>query len=337
MPHWGMGESMKSRTMYALCAAVLLVSAAPRVMAQATPSPASEEQAKAALEAKYKALEGDLHPQNGDVTIPGANAMLRLGDAYYFLPAEEAKRVLTEAWGNPPSQVSSVLGMVFPAGKTFHDATWGAVIEYEDTGHVSDKDAAAQDYSSVLSDMQSAEKDANESAKSEGYPGQHLIGWAQAPTYDSGRKTLIWARNIKFDGASENTLNYDVRTLGRTGVLSLNMVDSMSNLNAVRVAATGLGSTVSFNSGFAYNDFNSSTDRMADYGLAGLVAAGAGLLVAKKVGLLAVALIFLKKAIAFIIAGAVALGAWWKRRFRGGGEQEGTFDDRPAEELPPAE
>jgi uncharacterized membrane-anchored protein len=328
---------MKSRHMYALCAAVLLVSAAPQVVAaQATPSAASEEQAKAALEAKYKALEGDLHPQNGDVTIPAAKATLRLGDGYYFLPADEAKRVLVEAWGNPPSQVSSVLGMVFPAGKTFHDATWGAVVEYEDTGHVSDKDAATQDYSSVLSDMQSAEEDANESARSEGYPAQHLIGWAQAPTYDSGRKTLIWARNIKFDGAGENTLNYDVRTLGRTGVLSLNMVDTMSNLSAVRVAATGLGSTVSFNSGFAYNDFDSSTDRMADYGLAGLVAAGAGLVVAKKAGLLAVALIFLKKAIAFIIAGAVALGAWWKRR-TGRSEKEETFDDQPAEETPPAE
>ena len=35
-------------------------------------------------------------------------------------------------------------------------------------------------------------------------------------------------------GAQENTLNYDVRTLGRTGVLSLNMVDTMSSLPAVR-------------------------------------------------------------------------------------------------------
>lgn len=40
--------------------------------------------------------------------------------------------------------------MVFPAGKTFHDKTWGAVIGYENEGHVSDKDASSQDYDSVL-------------------------------------------------------------------------------------------------------------------------------------------------------------------------------------------
>jgi uncharacterized membrane-anchored protein len=331
MFRWGMGESMKSRKIYALCAAVLLVSSAPQVLAaQAAPS-ASEEQAQAAMEAKFKALESQLHPRSGDVPIPAANATLRLGEAYYFLPAEDAKRVLVEAWGNPPSQVTSVLGMVFPAGKTFHDATWGAVIEYQDTGHVSDKDAASQDYDSVLSDMRSAEADANDAAKEEGYAGSHLIGWAQAPTYDSGKKTLIWARNIKFDGAQENTLNYDVRTLGRSGVLSLNMVDTMSNLPTVREAAKSLGSTVSFNPGFAYADFDSSTDRMADYGLAGLVAAGAGVAVAKKVGILGVLLIFLKKAIAFIVAGAVAAGAWFKRRFGTGYKQDA------AEELPPAE
>ena len=319
---------MTSRKIYAAFAAALLVSAAPQVMAaQAAPSAASEEQAQAAMEAKFKALESQLHPRSGDIAIPAANATLRLGDAYYFLPAEDAKRVLVEAWGNPPSQVSKVLGMVFPAGKTFHDVTWGAVIEYEDTGHVSDKDAASQDYGSVLSDMQSAEAGANEAATREGYPASHLIGWAQAPTYDSGNKTLIWARNIKFDGAQENTLNYDVRTLGRSGVLSLNMVDTMSNLPAVREAAKSLGSTVKFNSGFAYADFDSSKDRMADYGLAGLVAAGAGVAVAKKIGILGVLLLFLKKAIAFIVAGVVAAGAWFKRR----------LGAKAAEELPPAE
>lgn len=307
---------MTSRNLYVLGTALLLASAAPQAMAQPAPSPQSEEQAKAEMEAKFKALERDLHPQTGAVAIPAAHATLQLGNGYYYLPADEAKRVLTEAWGNPPDQVSDVLGMVFPAGKTFHDQGWGAVIAYEDTGHVSDKDAASQDYDKVLSDMQSTEEEANKAARDQGYAGAHLVGWAQSPTYDAARRTLIWARNIKFDGSEGNTLNYDVRTLGRTGVLSLNMVDSMDNLAAVRTAAAGLGSTVKFDSGSAYGDFNPSTDKLADYGLAGLVAAGAGLAVAKKVGLLGIILLFLKKGLVVLVAAAGGAWAWFKRKFR---------------------
>jgi len=306
---------MKFGTTSVIGVALLLASAAPQVMAQPAPAAQTEAQAKAAIEAKNKEIEKSLHPQTGSIALPAAHARLQLGNGYYFLAPDEAKRVLTESWGNPPEQVANVLGMVFPAGKTFHDASWGAVIQYEDTGHVSDKDAASQDYDAVLQQMKSSEEEANKAAQDQGYAGSHLIGWAQAPTYDAATRTLIWARDIKFDGTDYDTLNYDVRTLGRTGVLSLNMVDSMDNLKNVQLAAKGLGSTVKFDSGSSYADYNPKTDKLADYGLAGLVAAGAGLLVAKKAGLLAVILLFAKKAIAFIIAGAVALRAWFKRKF----------------------
>jgi len=307
---------------------MLLASAAPQATAQPAPSTQTDEQARAEAEAKVKAIESSLHPKTGAVTIPAAHVTLQLGNSYYYLPPDEAKRVLIEGWGNSPDQVANVLGMVFPTGKTFHDETWGAVIEYEDTGHVSDKDAASQDYDSVLTDMKSSEEESNKAAKEQGYAGSHIVGWAQAPTYDASTRTLIWARNIKFDGAQGNTLNYDVRTLGRTGVLSLNMVDSMDNLPVVRLAAKGLGSTIKFDTGSSYGDFNASTDKLADYGLAGLVAAGAGLVVAKKAGLLAILVIFAKKAIALIIAAFVAAAAWFKRKL---GRSQST------EELPPAE
>lgn len=307
---------MKAGYSCAVAAALLLATAAPQAVIAQTPT-ASEQDQAAAYKAQMDAIERDLHPQYGTVDIPAAHAKLQLGKGYYFLPAAEAKRVLTEGWGNPPAVAEKTLGLVFPAGKTFRDLSWGAVVEYEDSGHISDKDAASQDYNSVLSNMQSATEEANNEEANKGYPAQHLMGWAQAPTYDAATKTLIWARNIAFDGQKQNTLNYDVRTLGRTGVLSLNMVDTMDNLDSVREAAKGLGATVKFDQGAAYADYNASTDKLADYGLAGLVAAGGGLLVAKKAGLLAVLLVFAKKAIALLVAGVIALGAWFKRRFRG--------------------
>ena len=303
---------MKCRAGGVLCAALLLLSSTPQALL-AQPGPSSEERAEAEREANFKALEAQLHPQYGRVTIPAAHGTLELGHRYYFLSPEEAKRVLTEGWGNAPDVAEGVLGMVFPAGKTFRDQGWGAVIEFEDTGHISDEEAASQDYDSVLNEMKSATEE-NDETKSQGYPVQHLIGWAQQPTYDSYTKTLIWARNIQFEGQEENTLNYDVRMLGRTGVLSLNMVDSMSNLDAVSEEAKGLGATVKFDPGYAYADFDPSSDKEAGYGLAGLVAAGAGLAVAKKIGLLGLLLVFLKKAIVLVVAGFAGIGAWLKRK-----------------------
>jgi uncharacterized membrane-anchored protein len=332
----GRGNLMKSGHACAICAALLLVSAVPQAIA-AQPAPtANEAQAEAAAEARFQQIQRSLHPQSGSIAIPAAHATLQLGKDYYFLPPDEAKRVLTEGWGNRPEIAENVLGMVFPAGKTFRDRTWGAVIEYEDHGHISDKDAATQDYASVLSEMQQATEDSNEDAKQHGYSEQHLLGWAQPPTYDGTTKTLIWARNIQFGDQPENSLNYDVRTLSRTGVLSLNMVDSMSNLDSVREAAKGLGSTVKFDAGSRYADYNPSTDKLADYGLAGLVAAGAGLAVAKKAGLLAILLVFAKKGIALIIAAAVGARAWFKRKLARENREQ-ALDAEPAEALPPAE
>ncbi len=279
-------------------------------------------EAKAALaempedvRAKVLEFESSLHPQSGTIQVPGAHATLKLGENYYFLPAADAKRVLTEAWGNSPNSVTDVLGMIFPKGRTSYDGTWGAVVQYEDTGHINDEDAAEQDYDQVLADMRDGEEEANKAAREAGYAGANLIGWAQQPTYDAKSKTLIWARNIKFDGHDYNTLNYDVRTLARTGVLSMNMVDSMDHLPVVKTAAADLSRTVELATGSRYAEYNPSTDATAEYGLAGLIAAGAGVAVAKKVGILGIILLFLKKGFVIVLAAAAGAWAWFKRKF----------------------
>jgi uncharacterized membrane-anchored protein len=343
------GKIVKTSVALRLAAAGLILCAVPALSADPV-GPA----AKAALaempddvRAKVLQFEGSLHPQGGAIQVPGAHATLKLGDNYYFLPAADAKRVLTEAWGNPPDSVTDVLGMVFPKGRTTYDGSWGAVISYEDTGHISDEDASEQDYDQVLADMKAGEEESNKGAREAGYAGSVTVGWAQAPTYDAASKTLIWARDIKFDGQEQNTLNYDVRTLARTGVLSINMVDSMNHLPVVKTAALDLAKTVELSPGSRYAEYNPSTDATAEYGLAGLVAAGAGVAVAKKAGLLAILLLVLKKGFVFILAGAAAGWAWFKRKVRKG-EDEGdgtqaydeestaTLDDQPTEADPKA-
>ncbi|MFL6769729.1 MAG: DUF2167 domain-containing protein [Sphingomicrobium sp.] len=307
---------MKNVIMLRLAAAGLMVCAFPAWAAEPMGPEAKAALAELSPQDRETTLqfEQSLHPTNGTVQVPGAHASLDLRDQYYFLPAADAKRLLVDAWGNPPESVSDVLGMVFPKGRRFYDGSWGAVLTYQNSGHVDDKDAVSQDYDQVLADMKSGEEESNKATREAGYAGSVTLGWAQAPTYDAANKTLIWARNIKFDNTKENTLNYDVRKLARTGVVSMNMVDGMNHLPLVKMAAIDLGKTVRLDEGSRYAEFNSSTDETAEYGLAGLVAAGAGVAVAKKVGILGIILLFLKKGFVIVLAAAAGGWAWFKRK-----------------------
>lgn len=320
---------MKIATTFFVALAAALLTAPVRA-GQPTP-----QQQQAAMK-KMEALVTALHPATGDVAIPQANAALHLGKDYYFLPPDQAKRVLVEGWGNPPDSVNDVLGMVFPAGKTFLDDTWGAVVTFEALGYVSDSDAQSVDYAQLLKQLQEGEADSNAARAEQGYPAQHLVGWAQQPVYDARTHSVVWAQNIMFEGSRENTLNYDIRLLGRTGVLSLNMVTGMSKLQDTRTAAEKLSQAASFNPGARYADYQPGVDKKAEFGIAGLVAAGVGAAAAKKIGLLGLILAFGKKFIILILAGLAAAGAWVKRRFLGGGEADDYGTSSPTYEEQPA-
>ena len=133
---------------------------------------------------------------------------------------------------------------------------------------------------------------------------------------------MVWARDISVADASVHTLNYDIRVLGRKGVLSINVVAAVPDLPQVNAAAASIGATAQFNPGQRYADYNSVTDKTAAFGIGGLIAAGAGAAVAQKLGLFAIILAFAKKGIVVILAGFAAAAAWFRKtfaRFFGGG------------------
>jgi uncharacterized membrane-anchored protein len=282
-------------------------------------APAPEQltpQQQAQIE-KLKKIAAGLHPQHGDIAIKGADATLHLGQAYYFLPADEARSVLVGAWDNPPEAVEGVLGLVFPEGKSFVDDTWAAVVTYEALGYVGDKDAKTVNYDDLIKSAHDGEEQMNEDRKAKGFAPLHLVGWAQPPSYDAAHHTLVWARQLHIGNAKEDTLNYDMRTLGRRGVLSMNIIDGMSKIVEVRGAAENLQNVATFNPGGRYQDYKEGTDKVAAYTVGGLVAAGLGVLAAKNLGLLGLGLLFLKKFIAIILAGAAGIAAWFRRMFSG--------------------
>lgn len=305
-------------------AALLLALGLLTTTTAAAASPAAQPTAEQQAEIRrLGALLDSLEPQTGQITLPAAKATLALGEDYYFLGAEDARRVLTEAWGNPPSVVEGVLGMVFPAGKSPVDDTWGAVITWVGDGYVADADAAGVDYADLLRQLKAGEAEENRILVADGYPASNIVGWAQQPSYDATRHNLIWAKEIAFTGSPENTLNYDVRVLGREGVLSMNIVALMSDLDAIRPEATKLMNTASFQPGARYADYREGTDKKASYGVAGLIAGGAALAVAKKAGLLGILFLVLKKGWIVVAAGGAAAWRWLSGLF--GGKKGGDF------------
>ena len=303
-------------------AAIALALAAAPVFAQEQLSP------------EAAALVGQLHPRTGRIAIPEAQATLDLGDKYLFYGAEDARRVLVEVWGNPPDAADGVLGLVMPAGTTPYSDAWGAVVTFEATGYVEDGDARDADYTAMMTEMQEASSAANEERRTAGYPAVNVVGWAQVPSYDSVAHSVVWARELAFEGEGVNSLNYDLRTLGRTGVLSINLISTMPELGKLRAAAGDLAQLAAFDAGARYADFNPDTDEAAGYGIAGLVAGGVGLAVAKKAGLLVLLLKFIKP---ILVGLALLFGAFRGRIMRlfGRREEEVTDDwSDDANEIP---
>lgn len=286
---------------------------------EAPPASAVSQEPTPEQIAKAKAdFVASLTKRTGQVKLAEPHATLNLGDKYFFLDAKDSRRVLVDAWGNPKDATEGVLGMVFPAGATpLDEGSWGAVLRWSETGYVSDKDARTIKYDELLTKLREGEDQENQQRKKEGFEPIHLVGWAQPPTYEADHHALIWAQDLKFGDQSDDTLNYDVRVLGRKGVLSVNIVSTMSQLPQVRTAATELETVADFDAGSRYADFKEGSDKRAEFGLAGLVLAGAGLAVAKKAGLLAILLVVLKKGFVFIIAGFGAAVAWIRKLLAG--------------------
>lgn len=272
--------------------------------------PTEEELATAIAE-----FEASLEKQTGTIKLPGANITLAVPSGFYFLDAEDGRAVLEDAWGNPPD--STISGMLFPAGKSpFDQGVWGVVFTYDPSGYVSDADAADIDYDMLAAEMRDSIDTENAARKSQGYQTIDFVGWATQPRYDSKAHKLYWAKELAFEGEDLNTLNYEMRVLGRHGVLSLNFVTDMNQLGGVEAAAPAVLAIPEFDAGYRYEDFNQATDAKADYGIAGLVGgAAAAAALAKNGGFLAAALLFLKKGW-FLIFGAIAgIGAAFRALF----------------------
>jgi uncharacterized membrane-anchored protein len=254
-----------------------------------------------------KPLLEKLDFQQGAIKLPDAEATLNVPAGFYYLNPADTKTVLVDIWGNPATAAEGTLGMIFPAKYAPTDVgSWGSIVEYKADGYVSDADAATTDFDELLQNIKDSISENNAERQKQGFPRITLIGWASAPHYDKSAHALHWARDLLFgdDMKADHTLNYSVRVLGREGVLEFDFIAGLAELKEIETAIPTVTNLVQFDKGMTYGDYVDG-DKIAAYGMAGMIAAGAGAKVAAKVGLLAMAAVFLKKAwiLVFVVFG----------------------------------
>jgi uncharacterized membrane-anchored protein len=273
-----------------------------------TPTPEEE----AAFHEKAQKLLDGLNFQKGEISLKGGLAKIHVPEEFRYLDPKDAETVLSRLWGNPPN--SHTLGMLVPAKISLaSQEAWAVIISYDEDGYVKDDDAATINYDKLLKEMKEGTKEASKQREKAGYGSMELIGWATPPRYDPATHKMYWAKELRFGYSDENTLNYNIRMLGRRGVLVLNAVAGVKQLQEIEAATPAVLSMVDFQEGHRYADFNASTDKVATYGLAALVAGG----LATKAGLFKGLIAGLLAAKKFVIIAVVAVAGFIKRLFTG--------------------
>ncbi len=254
-------------------------------------------------------IENSFKYQYGTVDLGNGMATLQVPEGYKYLDPEQANYVLTQLWENPESET---MGLLFPeyTSPVGDSMMYAVEISFESEGYIEDEDAADLDYDDLLETMQEDAKEINEMRLKQGYEAVEIVGWAAPPFYDAADKKLHWAKELKFGASEINTLNYNIRVLGRRGYLTLNAIGDMEILPEFQANITPILSSVEFNEGHHYDDFDPELDKVAAYGVGGLIAGK----VLAKAGFFALIAKFWK----FIAIGAIALFAGVKKFLFGG-------------------
>lgn len=290
---------------------------APAASASASPAgkEADDDEAPAPSQPKVPWKDG---PQSLDL---GNGVRVALPEGYSFLAQPDAGRLLEKA-GNLHNE--NLLGIVVSQ----NDDDYFISFRYEDAGFV--KDDEKLDAKELLDAIREGEDEYNEERKKLGFAPIHADGWLEDPRYDKANHYLVWTLGLSStDGASANL---NTRVLGRRGYVSVNLVADKDELPKFRNAGSDLLRATSFAPGDRYEDFDSSKDKVAEYGLTGLILGGAGLGLAKaaKIGLLAK---FWKVIVGVLIAGKkgivalLAAGGAAAKKFFGGKKSNATSGD----------
>jgi uncharacterized membrane-anchored protein len=252
-----------------------------------SPSPAASN---------WEALEEVNFQKGPSLGELGTTAQVKVPDGFVFAGGNDT-RVIMESMQNTTN--GRELGFVAPARED-----WFAVFEYDAVGYVKDDEKGSLDADAILESIKQGTERGNEERRRRGWPTLTIIGWETPPRYNEQTNNLEWA--VKGESEGQPFVNYNTRLLGRGGVMEVTLVTDPALLNETLPKFKTMLSGFDFIQGQKYAEFRQG-DKMAAYGLTGLIAGG-GVAVAAKAGVF-------KWLWKVLVAAAVGVGALFKRIF----------------------
>jgi uncharacterized membrane-anchored protein len=233
----------------------------------------------------------------------GSRADVALAEHQAALPEADSGKFL-ELTGNLPS----------PGTQIVVGGSWWATFEFDDSGYV--KDDEKIDADALLKQIKDSDGPSNEERRKRGMAELTTDGWYMPPHYDSRSRQLEWALKLHASDDPKPVINYTVRLLGRSGYERAVLVSSPETLDKDVAEFKQMLTAFNFHTGEKYSEFRQG-DRVAEFGLAALVAGGAAA-VAVKTGFWKAILAFLvagwKLVAAAVVAGFAAIGKLFKRK-----------------------
>jgi uncharacterized membrane-anchored protein len=230
--------------------------------------PATDPNESAEVAAMRKAMRALAWIKGPTAVGIGTNATLEVPQGFVSLSASDTAK-FSSLIQNPPGGTEWLIAP--------QDLHWFAILSYLETGYVKDKDTLDAD--AILKSISDGTEAVNDERRKRGWPEMHVVGWRIKPAYNQESKHLEWA----IDGRSQNgetSTNFFTKILGRHGVTTAVLVTDPTTLAAAvpEFKRTIVG--YSYKSGETYAEFRPG-DKVAEYGLAGLIAGGAVAVAAK--------------------------------------------------------
>jgi uncharacterized membrane-anchored protein len=273
---------------------VALALAAPAFAEQPAEEKVTPEQARAYEKQMFMYQDGPLSGDLGNATVSVPAKFMFTGMAG------------TRKWAEATSGSADgdERGLLQP-----FEGNWTALFRYEETGHIKDDDKDDIDAKAILDGYIEGTRAGNEQRRAQGIPAiiPESLKWEVPPYYNEGTHAVEWAIAATEEGTNDRIVNFNTKVLGRQGVTSVVlMFGNDTKLTDVLPQFRDVMAKFSYKAGDTYGEYKEG-DKLAEYGLAGLVGVGA-VAVAAKTGLLAGLFKVLAKGAKLVIVGVVALG-----------------------------
>ncbi len=279
---------------------VALLAALGSVGALAQEAELSDEEAEAQFMRMVERLGWE---REGEGSL-GDQAEISIPEGYRF-SGKSGTNELMKLMGNPHSP--DRVGTLAPEG-----LEWFVVFSFEDSGYVKDDEKDDLDPKKTLKMFQESQEAANEQRAAMGMGKLFVTGWAKEPFYNETTNNLEWALELE-DEEGFVSVNYKTKLLGRNGVIDSVLVCGPDELEDLLPTYQELITGFEYTDGNSYAEYKKG-DKVAEYGLMGLMVGG-GAFAAAKLGLLGWLGVAFKKVWYLFVAAIVGIKTWLGRLF----------------------